>query len=132
MAIPAMTFATIFLQAKAPSSAGIGGIAPVLMPDVPVWEVLAFGALNPAVIAVAFLMGRALGRQRGQIAKLGIAAFAGAVAGIALLWIGTHLNLAFLATPARASGGIFIISLVAGVVYARAGYAVGARSSRAS
>lgn len=132
MAIPAMTFATIFLQAKAPSSAGIGGIAPVLMPDVPVWEVLAFGALNPAVIAVAFLMGRALGRQQGQLAKLGIAAFAGAVAGIALLWIGTHLNMPFLATPARASGGIFIVSLIVGIVYAWGGYAVGLRDRRAS
>lgn len=122
-----MKFATILLQAKAPTSAGIGGIAPVLLPDVPLATVLAYGALNPALIFVAFLMGRTLRRQGGQVAKLGIAAFAGAVAGIALIWIGTHLQLAFLATPARASGGIFIVSLVAGVVWAWIGYAIGTR-----
>ena len=44
---------TVYVK-NGPSSAGIGGIAPVLMPDVPVWEVLAFGALNPAMIVVAF------------------------------------------------------------------------------
>lgn len=124
-----MTFVTILLQALAPHSAGIGGVAPVLLPDVPFATVLAYGVLNPALIAIAFLMGRSLGAQHGQIGKLGIASFAGAVAGIALIWIGTHLQLAFLATPARASGGIFIVSLVAGLVYAWAGYVVGTRNA---
>lgn len=127
-----MTFAAIFLQAKAPSTQGIGGVPPLLLPDVPLWEVLAFGAFNPAVIAVAFLMGRQLGRSRDQKAKLGIAAFAGAMAGFALIWIGTRLSLGFLATPARASGGIFIASLIFGLVWAAIGYAAGRREAAKS
>lgn len=127
-----MRFASVLLQAKGAGSAGIGGIAPVLLPDVPVWEVLAFGAFNPAVIVVAFLMGRALGRQRGQMAKIGIAAFAGAAAGIALLWIGTHVSTTLLATPARAAGGIFIASLVFGLGWAWLGYALGERAAARS
>lgn len=127
-----MTFAAIFLQAnlpqaKAPSTQGIGGVPPLLLPDVPLWEVMAFGALNPAVIAVAFLMGRHLGRLNDQKAKLGIAAFAGAMAGFALIWVGTRLSIGFLATPARASGGIFIASVIFGIVWAAIGFAVGAR-----
>lgn len=126
-----MTIAAIFLQAKAPSTQGIGGVPPLLLADVPLWEVFAFGAFNPAVIAVAFLMGRQLGRSNDQKAKLGIAAFAGAVAGFALIWLGTRLSLGFLATPARASGGIFIASLLFGVVWAAIGYTAGRRDTKA-
>lgn len=119
--------AVILLQAKTPSTQGIGGVPPLLLPDVPLWEVLAFGAFNPAVIAVAFFMGRQVGRALDQKAKLGIAAFAGAMAGFALIWLGTRLSLGFLATPARASGGIFIASLLFGLIWAAVGYRAGVR-----
>lgn len=124
------TLAALFLQAAHPTTAGIGGVAPVLLPDVPIALVLAFGALNPALIGVAFLMGRQLGQTDGQRAKLGIASFAGAIAGIGLIWLGTHLSTTLLATPARASGGIFIASLVFGLAWAWLGYGVGLRARR--
>jgi hypothetical protein len=114
-----MPFALILLQK---GSAGIGGIPPVLMPDVPLTTVALFGALNPVTIAVAVLMGRALGARADQRAKIGIAAFAAAIAGSATLWLGTRIGLPFLATPGRAAGGIFVAGFLASLLYAGIGY----------
>jgi hypothetical protein len=101
------------------SGAGIGGIAPVLLPDVPLVTVLACAALNPATIAIAYLMGR----RADQPAKILIAAFVAALAGAAVLWVGTLLRVSFLATPGRAAGGIFAVGLIFALAIAALGYA---------
>jgi hypothetical protein len=104
---------------------GIGGVAPVLMPDVSLLLVIACAALNPASIATAFILGKLLGRRREQAAKLLIAAFAGALAGAALLWLGTWLRLSAVATAGRAAGGIFAVGCVASLAWAYLGYTMG-------
>lgn len=93
-------------------------IGPELQADVSIVELLVYAVFNPATIAVAFWMGR----RADQAAKIMIAAFAGAVAGIALLYLVTLFRLWDAPSLARAGGGIFIASLVAGTVYAFAGF----------
>ena len=73
---------------------------------------------NPATIIIAFLMGR----KADDKSKIMIAAFAGAIAGIAVLYLITLLRLWDAPTLARAASGVFLTSLVAGFVYAGAGY----------
>jgi hypothetical protein len=102
-----------------PLTGGVGGIAPVLLPDVPVVTVLLFAALNPVTWAVAYL----LGRQADQWAKILIAAFAGALAGAMLLWLGTQLRIGALATPGRAAAGIFVAGIIFALIPAAIGYA---------
>jgi hypothetical protein len=119
-----MNLAVALLQAAKPSG-GIGGIAPVLMPDVPLTTVLLVALFNPAVIAVAFLMGRQLGARADQPAKLLVAAFAAALAGAVLLWIGAWVGIGWLATAGRAAGGIFIASAITGLGWAGLGYLSG-------
>lgn len=105
-------------------SAGIAGVKPAFLPDVPLASVLLFGALNPATIAVAFVMGR----KADQAAKLLIAAFAAALAGAGLLWLGTKLQIAALATPGRAAAGIFVTGFLFALFWAALGYATTRRS----
>jgi hypothetical protein len=93
-------------------------MGPDLQPDVPLLEVLLYGVLNPTTIIIAFLMGR----KADDKSKIMIAAFAGAIAGIAVLYLITLLRLWDAPTLARAAAGIFMTSLVAGFVYAGAGY----------
>ena len=93
-------------------------MSPDLQPDVPLFEVLLYGALNPAVIAGAFWMGRKV----DQPAKLLIASFAGATAGIAVLYVATLIGIFDAPRAARAAAGIFSVSLAIGVLYAWAGY----------
>lgn len=92
------------------------------MPDfeqtVPLVEVLMYGILNPATIVVAFMMGQ----RADDKSKLILAAFAGAIAGVAVLYVATFLKLWDAPTLGRSSAGIFIVSLIAGLVYAGAGY----------
>jgi hypothetical protein len=107
------------------SSAGIGGMAPVAQPDVSLWTVLAFAVLNPAVIAVAYL----LGRQADQPAKLVVAAFVAALAGVALIWLGAFLRLALFASPARAAAGIFVAAFVFGLAVAALGFMIAGRGA---
>ena len=90
---------------------------PDLQPNVSLWGELAWAALNPAAIAVAY----GLGRQANQPAKLGIAAFAGALAGIALLWLAARLHVSFAVDTARAAAGVFVMTLPFGVLWAWAG-----------
>lgn len=91
---------------------------PVPEGDVPLLTVLAFAALNPAVIAVSFLMGR----RADQPAKVIIAAFAGAVAGVALVWLAAELRIGLAPSAGRAAAGIFVLSLLFGLGWASLGY----------
>ena len=93
-------------------------MTPDLQPDVNLIELLAYAALNPATIAVAFLMGR----KADQLGKLLIAAFAGAVAGVVLLNILALLGVWDAPTVGRAAAGVMLASLLFGLVYAWAGY----------
>jgi hypothetical protein len=93
-------------------------MGPDLQPDVPLLEVLLYGVLNPATIIIAFLMGR----KADDKSKIMIAAFAGAIAGIAVLYLITLLRLWDAPTLARAASGVLTTSLVAGYdFYAGAG-----------
>lgn len=79
--------------------------------------------LNPAVIAVAFFMGRAA----DQWQKIVVAGFAAACAGALLIWVATFLKL----LPARGVGGeagLFAIDLVFGIIWAAIGYRLRPRS----
>jgi hypothetical protein len=90
----------------------------VAQPDVSLWLVLAFAALNPAVI----LVGYSMGRRADQLAKLVIAAFAAALSGILLLWFGALVRLPFFSTAGRAAVGVFVAALVFGGLWAAVGY----------
>ncbi|MBY0561245.1 hypothetical protein [Hyphomicrobium sp.] len=92
---------------------------PDYQPDVPLIEVFLYGVLNPATIIVAFM----LGRRADDKAKIMIAAFGGAAAGAALLYVLTFLRLFDGPTLGRAIAGVFTTSLIAGCVYAGIGYA---------
>jgi hypothetical protein len=87
---------------------------PDLQPNVNLWSELAWAALNPAAIFVAYR----LGRGADQTAKLGIAAFAAALAGIALLWLAARLHMGFAVDTARAAAGVFVMTLPFGVFWA--------------
>lgn len=92
---------------------------PEFQPDVPLAEVLLYAVLNPATIIVAFLMGRAANER----AKILIAAFAGAIAGVAVLYVAALFRISEAPTVGRAAAGVFAASLLAGLIYAGAGYA---------
>lgn len=91
---------------------------------VPLTDVVLYALLNPAHIAVSFLMGRKV----DQPAKLAIAAFAGATAGTVLLYLTALIGIFDAPVAARAAGGIFILSLVTGIGFAWAGYATAGRA----
>ena len=93
-------------------------MGPDFQPDVPLLEVLLYGVLNPATIVVAFVMGQ----KADHKSKIMIAAFAGAIAGVAVLYVVTLLRLWDAPTLGRAAAGVFVTSLVAGFFYAGAGY----------
>jgi len=78
---------------------------------------LLIALLNPAVALVGFLMGRAADQPQ----KLVIAAFAAALAGAALVWLGAWLRV----LPARGVGGeagLFVLQMVFGLGWAVLGY----------
>lgn len=82
------------------------------------WAVLLIAALNPVVVAVAFLMGRAANQRE----KIVVAGFAAAVAGSAALWFATLAGL----VPAKGvggEGGVFLIQCVLGLFWAWLGFA---------
>lgn len=81
-------------------------------------EVLLYGVLNPATIIVAFMVGQ----RADDKSKLMIAAFAGAIAGAAVLYLATFLRLWDAPDLGRSIAGVFIVSLIAGFIYAGAGY----------
>jgi hypothetical protein len=102
----------LFLQAVAQPLAH-----PDLQADVSLWAIAAWAAFNPAMIAVAYSMGR----QADQPAKLGIAAFAAAIAGVALLWLAARMGFGFATDVARGAVGVFMTSLPFGVAWAYLG-----------
>jgi len=73
--------------------------------------------INPAVIVVAFV----LGRRADQWQKVIVAAFAASLAGFILYWIITALGY----LPVRAlgsEGGIVLLQILFGLVWAAIGY----------
>ncbi|MBX9683856.1 MAG: hypothetical protein K2X41_08715 [Hyphomicrobium sp.] len=94
-------------------------MGPELQPDVPLMEVALYAIFNPATIAVAFWLGRKADAKN----KLLIAAFGGAIAGVAALYIAALLRIWDAPTVGRAAAGVFVASLVTGLIYARIGYA---------
>ena len=75
-------------------------------------------AANPAVIAVALIMGRAA----NQWQKLLVAAFAASVAGFLLYWIGGQIGL-FAIHAVGGEAAIFLLQLAFGLAWAGLGYA---------
>jgi hypothetical protein len=78
---------------------------------------LLIALLNPVVIAVAFLMGR----RADQWQKIPVAAFAAAIAGVALYWAAGAVGL----LPIHALGseaGLLVLQILFGLVWAALGY----------
>ena len=87
-----------------------------IVPFDPVTLIL-ISVLNPAVIVVAFLMGR----RADQWQKLIVAAFAASLAGYALYWLVAAVGL----MPVHALGGeagILVMQFFVGLVWATLGY----------
>lgn len=81
--------------------------------------VVLLGALNPATILVAFL----LGRNADQWQKIPVAAFAGAFAGFLLYWLAATLGL-FSIHALGGEAGMLLVGFAAGLVWAIMGYKV--------
>jgi hypothetical protein len=93
-------------------------VGPDLQPDVNVLELIAYAALNPATIAASVYMGR----KADEASKVLIAGFAGAVAGVALIYVAARFGIWDAPTLGRAGGGIFVAALVAGTFYGWLGF----------
>jgi hypothetical protein len=78
--------------------------------------------LNPAVIAVAFLMGR----SADQWQKIPVAAFAASLAGFVLFWLGTLTGVLIVGSQGGASG-VVMLQFVFGLVWAALGFLTRAR-----
>ncbi len=100
-------------------------ITPTLQADVNLWLLSAAALLNPAVVAVGYLMGR----KADQLAKLIVAAFAASVCGLALVWFATLVRVPAMATLSRAAAGLFALQCISGLAYAWFGYRM-ARAGR--
>jgi hypothetical protein len=87
-------------------------------PPVDLTAVLLTALLNPAVIIVAFWMGR--NADQGQ--KIPVAAFAAALAGSVLTYIAVRLGVSSVAHVGRAAAGVFTAQFVFGLVWAYLGY----------
>ena len=78
---------------------------------------LLLALLNPAVVLVGFLMGRAADQPQ----KLLIAGFVAALAGAGLVWLAAYLKV----VPARGiggEGGLFVMQIPIGMAWAALGY----------
>ncbi len=87
------------------------------------WTLVTIAALNPAIIIVAFL----LGRRADQWQKLIVAAFAASLAGFALYWIVVAVGF----MPVHALGGEaaqLVMGFFLGLVWASLGYWLARRS----
>jgi hypothetical protein len=73
--------------------------------------------LNPAVVAVGFW----LGRQADQWQKIPVAAFAAALAGFAVFWLGTFVGLIIVGSQGGASA-VMMLQFAFGLVWAGLGY----------
>ena len=85
---------------------------------VDITAVATIAALNPASIAVAYLMGRAA----DQWQKVVVAALTAAIAGSALVWILAEVGIPFFGRTGRAAGGIFVLQALLGLGWAALGY----------
>jgi hypothetical protein len=86
--------------------------------------VLLTALFNPAVIVVAFWMGR----RADQWQKLPVAAFAGALAGSVAVYLAARLDIANLAGVGRAGAGIFTAQFFFGLLWACLGWHFGPRT----
>jgi hypothetical protein len=87
------------------------------MTPVDLKSVVLAALLNPAVIAVAFWMGR----NADQWQKLPVAAFAAALVGSAILYPAARFNVAGLGALGRASAGVFTLQFLVGLAWAYLG-----------
>jgi putative effector of murein hydrolase len=87
-------------------------------PPVDLGTVILAALLNPAVVIVAFWMGR----NADQLQKLPIAAFAAALAGSALAYVAVWLGVAGIRHIGRAAAGVFIAQFLFGLVWAFMGH----------
>jgi len=89
-------------------------------PAVPVdlQAVLLSALLNPAVIVVAFWMGR----HADQVQKLPVVAFAAALAGSILIYAAVRLGMKGVVGVGRAAAGVFIAEFLFGLVWAWLGF----------
>jgi len=76
--------------------------------------VLLTALCNPAVIVIAFWMGR----RADQWQKLPVAAFAGALAGSIVLYLAARLEIGGVAATGRAAAGIFTTQFLFGLLWA--------------
>ncbi len=81
-------------------------------------------AVNPAVIAVAVIMGR----SADQWQKLPIAAFAASIAGFLLYWLGGEIGV-FKIHAIGGEAAIFMLQIVFGLIWAGLAYALKSRAS---
>ncbi len=88
------------------------------VPPVDLTAVLLTALLNPAVIIVAFWMGRNADERQ----KIPVAAFAAALAGSVLTYIAVRLGMSGVAQVGRAAAGVFIAQFVFGLVWAYVGH----------
>lgn len=87
-------------------------------PPVDLTAVLLIALLNPAVIIVAFWMGR----YADQRQKLPVAAFAAALAGSVVTYIAVRLGVGGIAQVGRAAAGVFIAQFAFGLGWAYVGH----------
>lgn len=93
-------------------------LTPDLQPDVDVRQLIEIAALNPIVAGLAFY----LGRNGNQAAKIIVAGFAAALAGMVPLYIAGLLKIPLVAEVLRASAGILALQVIVGCAWAAAGY----------
>jgi small neutral amino acid transporter SnatA (MarC family) len=77
-----------------------------------------YAVLNPVTLGVALYMGA----KANQPQKVPVAAMLAGIAGMALVGLVGKLPLGFSLGHERAAGGMFIALLLAGLVWAAAGY----------
>ena len=88
------------------------------MTPVELKAVLLTALFNPAVMIVAFWMG---GRA-DQWQKVPLAAFAGAVAGSVLVYVGVRLGMPGIVGVGRAAAGVFVAQFLFGLIWATLGF----------
>ena len=93
------------------------------MTPVDLRDVVLTALINPAVIVVAFWMGR----SADQWQKLPVVAFAAALAGSILLYVATRLGISGVNTVGRAAAGIFTAQFLFGLVWAYLGRRIARR-----
>jgi zinc transporter ZupT len=93
------------------------------MTPVDLQAVVLTALLNPAVIVVAFWMGR----RADQRQKLPVAAFAAALAGSLLVYVAVRVGIAGVAGVGRAAAGVFIAQFLFGLLWAYLGHRIGRR-----